>query len=75
MPDGSRWRGTVDGLPARCGREGRAPAPIELDLRAIDLGVVEGGWVVTSFRGTAAVSFRCPGFPPASARVEVTGVA
>jgi hypothetical protein len=73
VPSGSRWRGTVDGLPARCGRGGRAPAPIELDLEAIDVGVVDVGWKVTGFRGSAQVSFRCPGFPRASATVEVTG--
>ncbi len=72
-PSGSRWEGTVQGLPARCGREGSAPAPIDVDLEAIDLGVVDGAWAVTGFRGTARVSFRCPGFPAASATVEVTG--
>jgi hypothetical protein len=72
-PDGSRWQGTVEGLPARCGDQGRAPAPIEVDLEAVDVGVVDGSWAVTGFRGTATVSFRCPGFPAASARVDVTG--
>lgn len=72
-PDGTGWTGTVEGLPARCGSEGRAPAPIELDLEAVDVGVVDGAWVVTGFRGSARVSFRCPGFPAASATVEVTG--
>jgi hypothetical protein len=72
-PDGRRWIGTVQGLPARCGREGRAPAPIDVDLRAVDVGVREEAWVVTGFRGRASVSFRCPGFPAASATVEVTG--
>ena len=72
-PRGDRWRGTVDGLPARCGRNGRAPAPIEIDLRAVDVDAVDAGWTVTGFRGTAQVSFRCPGFPAASAVVEVTG--
>ncbi|MDH4113326.1 MAG: fibronectin type III domain-containing protein [Actinomycetota bacterium] len=71
--DASRWTGSVAGLPARCGRDGRAPAPIDLDLMAIDVGVVDGGWKVTGFRGTAGVSFRCPGFPRASATVSVTG--
>jgi hypothetical protein len=73
VPDGTRWSGTIEGLPARCGREGRAPAPIELDLEALDAGVVDSAWVVTGFRGSARVSFRCPGFPAASATVEVTG--
>lgn len=74
VPDGDRWQGTVEGLPARCGDDGRAAAPIEVDLRTVEVGVAEGGaWSVTGFRGTAAVSFRCPGFPPASAKVEVTG--
>ncbi|HWC71109.1 MAG TPA: hypothetical protein VG993_08115, partial [Actinomycetota bacterium] len=72
-PIGSRWRGTIDGLPARCGRSGEAPAPIELDLEAIDVGVVDTTWTVMGFRGSAKVSFRCPGFPAASATVEVTG--
>jgi hypothetical protein len=73
VPDDGRWVGTVDGLPARCGREGSAPAPIDVDLDAVDVGVVDGAWAVTGFRGTATVSFRCPGFPAASATVEVTG--
>ncbi|CAN5688986.1 hypothetical protein BH18ACT17_BH18ACT17_10070 [soil metagenome] len=72
-PRGDRWKGTVDGLPARCGRNGRAPAPIEIDLQAVDIDAVGGGWTVTGFRGTAQVSFRCPGFPAASAVIEVTG--
>jgi hypothetical protein len=72
-PRRGRWTGTIDGLPARCGRDGRAPAPIELDLRAVDVGVVDDAWIVTGFRGTATVAFRCPGFPTASATVEVTG--
>jgi hypothetical protein len=73
MAQGSRWRGTVDGLPARCGPSRRAPAPIDVDLEAADVGVVGSAWVVTRFRGTARVSFRCPGFPPASATVSVIG--
>jgi hypothetical protein len=73
VSDGLRWRGRVDGRPARCRRNERAPAPIDVDLRAVDVGVVDSSWVVTAFRGTARVSFRCPGFPPASATVEVTG--
>lgn len=73
-PRGSRWRGTVAGLPARCGRDGRVPAPIRLDLTAIDVGVADGAWVVAGFRGSASVAFRCPGFPAASATVAVTGV-
>jgi hypothetical protein len=72
-PRGSRWDGRVEGLPARCGREGRAPAPIDLAIRSVDVGVVDEAWVVTGFRGSATVSFRCPGFPGASATVEVTG--
>lgn len=72
-PQDGRWVGTVEGLPARCGREGSAPAPIDVELDAIDVGVVDDAWVVTGFRGTATVSFRCPGFPAASATVEVTG--
>jgi hypothetical protein len=72
-PRGTRWNGTVQGLPARCGRDGRAAAPIELSIRSIDVAVVDGAWVVTGFRGSATVSFRCPGFPAASATVEVTG--
>lgn len=74
VPRGSRWKGRVEGLPAKCGRDGRAPAPIDVDLQAVDVGVIDGAWVVTGFRGTATVSFRCPGFPAASATVEVTGV-
>jgi hypothetical protein len=73
VQDGPRWQGTVQGLPAKCGRDGRTPAPIEVDLKAVDLGVVDAAWKVTSFRGSATVSFRCPGFPSASATVEVTG--
>jgi hypothetical protein len=72
-PRRGRWTGTVDGLPARCGRDGRAPAPIDLDLLTVDVDVVDDAWVVTGFRGTATVAFRCPGFPTASATVEVTG--
>lgn len=72
-PQDGRWVGTVEGLPARCGREGSAPAPIDVELDAIDVGAVDDAWVVTGFRGTATVSFRCPGFPAASATVEVTG--
>jgi hypothetical protein len=72
-PRGSSWTGRVEGLPARCGRDGRAPAPIDLSLRSVDVAVIDAAWVVTSFRGTATVSFRCPGFPAASATVEVTG--
>lgn len=68
-----RWTGTIDGLPARCGPKGNAPAPIDLDLHAVDVDVVDNAWVVTGFRGTATVGFRCPGFPAASATVEVTG--
>ena len=73
VPRGSSWTGTVEGLPARCGREGRAPAPIEVDLETVDVGVVDTAWVVSTFRGSATVSFQCPGFPPASATVQVTG--
>ncbi|HVF09018.1 MAG TPA: hypothetical protein VNC60_10615 [Actinomycetota bacterium] len=75
-PQGSEeWRGTVAGRAARCGGDGRADAPIEIDLQAMDVGVVEGAWVVSSFSGTATVSFRCPGFPPATATVGVLGTA
>ena len=70
---GTKWRGRVQGLPARCGRDGRAAAPIDLSLRSVDVAVVDDEWVVTGFRGSARVSFRCPGFPAASATVEVTG--
>jgi hypothetical protein len=73
-PRGTRWRGTVAGLPARCGRNDRVPAPIRIDLTAIDVAVADGAWVVAGFRGTASVAFRCPGFPAASATVTVTGV-
>jgi hypothetical protein len=73
-PRGTRWRGTVAGLPARCGRNDRVPAPIRIDLSAIDFAVADGAWVVAGFRGTASVAFRCPGFPAASATVAVTGV-
>ena len=72
-PIGSWWRGTVDGLPAECGADGQAPAPIEIDLETVDVGVIDGAWVVSGFRGTAEVSFHCAGFPPASATVEVIG--
>jgi hypothetical protein len=72
-PRGSEWRGRVEGLPARCGRDGRAAAPIDLSVRSVDVAVVDSEWVVTGFRGSATVSFRCPGFPAASATVEVTG--
>lgn len=72
-PRGSRWKGTVAGLPARCGRNDRVPAPIRIDLTAIDVAVADGAWVVAGFRGTASVAFRCPGFPAASATVAVTG--
>lgn len=71
-PQGSWWRGTVDGRPAQCA-DGRAPAPIEIDLETVDVDVVDQAWVVSGFRGTATVSFHCPGFPPASATVEVIG--
>jgi hypothetical protein len=37
------------------------------------VGVIDGSWAVTGFRGSATVSFRCPGFPAASARVDVVG--
>jgi hypothetical protein len=72
-PRGPRWGGRVEGLPARCGRDGRAPAPIDLSIRSVDVAVADEAWVVTGFRGSATVSFRCPGFPAASATVEVTG--
>jgi hypothetical protein len=72
-PRGSRWKGRVEGLPARCGRDGRAAAPSDLSIRSVDVAVVDDTWVVTGFRGSATVSFRCPGFPAASATVEVTG--
>ena len=72
-PRGSRWKGRVEGLPARCGRDGRAAAPIDLSVRSVDVAAVDGQWVVAGFRGSATVSFRCPGFPAASATVEVTG--
>lgn len=74
-PRGSNWSGTVEGRRARCGSEGRADAPIEIVLKAVDAGVVDGAWVVSEFSGTATVSFRCPGFPPASATVQVFGTA
>ncbi len=72
-PRGPRWQGRVEGLPARCGRDGRAAAPIDLSVRSVDVAVIDGEWIVAGFRGSATVSFRCPGFPAASATVEVTG--
>lgn len=72
-PQGSRWSGEVQGRPARCGDDGRAKAPIEIDLDAVDVGVVDEAWVVSEFTGKATVSFHCPGFPPASATVSVRG--
>jgi hypothetical protein len=72
-PTTARWTGTVQGLPARCRGSDDARAPIEVDLEAVDVGLSGSAWVVVGFRGTASVSFRCPGFPPASASVEVSG--
>lgn len=72
-PDGDSWTGRVEGRPARCGPNRRAPAPIEIDFTSLDAAPVDGAWVVSGFHGTATVSFRCPGFPAASATVEVTG--
>lgn len=74
-PQGSEWSGEVDGRDARCGGDGRAPAPIEIYLEAMDVEVVDGAWVVSSFAGRATVSFHCPGFPPATATVGVSGSA
>jgi hypothetical protein len=71
--EGSHWTGEVEGRAARCGDEGRADAPIDIDLEVIDVGVVDGAWVVSEFVGTATVSFRCPGFRLASATVDVRG--
>ena len=73
VPRGSRWKGTVQGLPARCTGQERAPAPIDVVLEAVDVDLEGSAWTVTGFRGTASVSFRCKGFPPASAKVEVSG--
>jgi hypothetical protein len=73
-PRGTLWRGTVDGLPARCDGRERAPAPIDLKLKSQDAILLEGSaWTVTRFRGKASVTFRCKGFPRASATVSVTG--
>ncbi len=72
---GSTWSGKVQGRPARCGDDGRARAPIEIDLDVSDVGVVDGSWVVSGFTGSATVSFTCPGFPPALATVGVVGSA
>ena len=72
---GSGWTGRVQGRAARCGDDGRAKAPIEIDLAVTDVGVVDGAWVVSGFDGEATVSFTCPGFPPASATVQVVGYA
>ena len=73
VPQGGWWTGTVDGRPAQCDGEERAPAPIDLRLQTIDVEVVDAAWVVFAFQGTATVSFQCPGFPAASATVRVTG--
>ena len=73
VPSGSRWTGRVQGLPARCRGSDDAKAPIEVDFEAVDVGLMGSTWSVIGFRGTASVSFRCPGFPRASATVEVSG--
>ncbi len=73
VQEGGWWNGTVEGLPAQCDGEREARAPIDLRLQTIDVEVVDAAWVVFGFQGTAKVSFRCPGFPPASATVSVTG--
>lgn len=73
VPSGSRWTGRVQGLPARCRGSDDAKAPIDVDFEAIDVGLMGSTWSVIGFRGTASVSFRCPGFPRASATVEVSG--
>jgi hypothetical protein len=74
-PQGSAWNGRVDGRAARCGSEGRARAPIEIALDAINVDVIDEAWVVSEFTGEATVAFQCPGFPPASATVAVDGSA
>lgn len=73
VPRGSLFKGTVEGLPARCKGSERAPAPIEVALEAVDVGLDGAAWTVTGFRGAATVAFRCKGFPRASATVEVSG--
>lgn len=73
VPRGSRWRGTVDGLPAECDGRERAPAPIDVQLTTRDVDLEGSTWAVTRFRGRASVSFHCKGFPRASATVTVTG--
>jgi hypothetical protein len=72
-PTGSRWEGRVEGVPARCGRGEKAPAPIEIELRATDVDVIDTDWTVTGFEGIVKVSFRCPGFPKATATLDVSG--
>jgi hypothetical protein len=73
VPAGSGWEGTVDGVPARCGRGDKAPAPIDLDLTTTEVEVVDTDWTVTGFEGSVSVSFRCPGFPRAAATLDVIG--
>lgn len=73
VPNGDSWTGTVAGRRARCGPDRRAPAPIDIDFTTAEVDVVDAAWVVSGFHGTATVSFRCQGFPAASATVEVTG--
>ena len=73
VPRGSRWKGTVDGLPARCDGRERAPAPIDVELKTQDTALEGTAWTVTRFLGKAMVSFRCKGFPRASATVSVSG--
>jgi hypothetical protein len=72
-PAGSGWEGTVDGVPARCGRGDKAPAPIDVELITTEVDVVDTDWTVTGFEGSVSVSFRCPGFPRAAATLEVVG--
>ena len=67
--EGQRSRGCRPGAVAT----GAPRRPSSCPSASVDVAVVDGAWVVTGFRGSATVSFRCPGFPAASATVEVTG--
>ena len=38
-----------------------------------DVDVIDTDWTVTGFEGLVKVSFRCPGFPRATATLDVSG--
>jgi hypothetical protein len=73
VPQAATWLGTVIGPRAACFGATRVPGPIELHLDARDAVMDGGAWVVRSFVGTWAVTFRCPGFAISRGTVEVSG--